>query len=167
MTNELRIGIAILSGTINSIIMYYSWKRITRSKELDLTLVKNLSPSIWEKLIGYSCLITYFVMCCYKFYTKRGIFMQNPCHYVCLFSGILLVTKKTKLTAVVFISYLRWLYGPYSALAFPVTNGLDLPFEVEFFWIEHYLAAFIGPLALIIFGRYGFFNESFWTLIVH
>ena len=82
--------------------------------------------------------------------------MNNPCHVILLFSGILLVTEKTKTKAIIFVSYLRWLFGPYSALALPALEGLDLPFEVFFFWIEHYLAAFVGPLTLMLFGRYGF-----------
>lgn len=67
----------------------------------------------------------------------------------------------------IFISYMRWLYGPISAIVFPVTSGMVLPYEEEFFWIEHYLAAFIGPLSLMIFGRYGFFKESFSTFLAH
>jgi len=137
-------------------MIYLTWNTVKKSKELDLSLVKNLKPCIWEKLIGYSCIGTYIVMAGFKFFTRRGIFMNNPCHVILLFSGILLVTEKTKTKAIIFVSYLRWLFGPVSALALPALGGMDLPFEVLFFWIEHYLAAFIGPLALMLFGRYGF-----------
>ncbi len=40
---------------------------------------------------------------------------------------------------------------------FPVLNGMTLPFEVDMFWIEHYLGALAQPIALIVFGRYGHF----------
>jgi len=166
MTNEFRVTISAISVAYNLVIIYFSWNCIKKSKELDLSLVKNLAPCIWEKLIGYACIATYIVMAWYKFSTRRGIFMNNPCHFVLLFSGILLLTEKTKAKAVLFISYLRWLFGPYSALALPVIVGMNLPYEVAFFWIEHYLAAFVGPLALMLFGRYGFFKQSFKTLIV-
>jgi hypothetical protein len=41
---------------------------------------------------------------------------------------------------------------------FPVVNGMDLPFEVFMFWVEHYLGALVQPLTLIVSGRYGFFE---------
>jgi hypothetical protein len=44
------------------------------------------------------------------------------------------------------------------ALKFPVTTGMELPLEVEFFWIEHLLGAFGGPLALTLSGRFFFFE---------
>lgn len=167
MTTEFRISFSALSAIINITIIYFTWNRIKNSRELDLKLVKNLKPCLAEKLIGLSCFATYIVMAAYKFYTRRGIFMHNPCHYVLLFSGILLTTEKTKTKAVIFISYMRWLFGPISALVFPVTTGMVLPWEEEFFWIEHYLAAFVGPLSLMLFGRYGFLKMSFGDFFAH
>ncbi|KAL4492477.1 hypothetical protein ABPG72_005612 [Tetrahymena utriculariae] len=167
MENQFRITVSAISATINCLIIYLAWNKIKNSRELDLKLVKNLKPSLFEKCIGFLCFATYIVMASYKFYTGRGVFMHNPCHYVLLFSGILLTTEKTKVKAVIFVSYIRWLYGPITALVFPVTNGMVLPWEEEFFWIEHYLAAFIGPLCLTLCGRYGFFKMSFWDLLVH
>ena len=35
---------------------------------------------------------------------------------------------------------------------------MELPLEVELFWIEHLLGAFGGPLALALSGRYCFFE---------
>ena len=40
------------------------------------------------------------------------------------------------------------------ALAFPSLDGLNQPFEVAMFHIEHYLAI-CGPMILIAFGRFG------------
>jgi TMEM164 family len=107
------------------------------------------------------CYFTYFLQSYMKYANGKGIFMNNPCHYVVLFSAILLTTDKNKYTATLYVSYTRWLFGPYSALMFPVLVGFNLPFEQELFFIEHYFAAFIGPLTLILCGRYGFILESF------
>ena len=56
----------------------------------------------------------------------------------------------------VFLQY--FMYLEYQALKFPVTTGMELPLEVELFWIEHLLGAFGGPLALALSGRYCFFE---------
>lgn len=85
--------------------------------------------------------------------------MLNPCHFEVLISAILLTSKKTKLTSYIFIAFHRLQFGPWAALIFPVLDGLDLPFEPEMFFIEHYFAAIIGPVALIMFGRYGYFGN--------
>ena len=90
--------------------------------------------------------------------------MLNPCHLHLLMQGILLVTKKTKFNACMFISCLRWTYGPCAAFVFPDTNGFLQFMEIEFFYIEHFFGAFVGQAVLILSGRYGFFNESLWTL---
>ena len=63
--------------------------------------------------------------------------MHNPCHYVLLISGFLMTTRKTKFSAVLFIIYLRFLFGPLTALAFPDLEGLDLLYEKELFFVEH------------------------------
>jgi uncharacterized membrane protein YwaF len=77
----------------------------------------------------------------------------------------LLLNKKSKFTGYLFVTYVRWLFGPIMALIFPDTVGLKLPFEKQFFYIEHYLAAFFGPLALLLSGRYGFFEGESWRTL--
>ena len=76
---------------------------------------------------------------------------------------MLLLTDKTQLKAKAFIGYLKMAYGAWFALMFPHLDGYDLPFEMEFFFIEHYLIGFVGPTALMIFGRYGFVKDDIMT----
>ena len=85
--------------------------------------------------------------------------MLNPCHFVILMQGYLLTTEKTKISGAIFITYLRWLFGPWFALIFPDLDSYQLPFELSFFYIEHYLAGFIGPAAVMLGGRYGYFRS--------
>ena len=94
------------------------------------------------------------------------MFMNNPCHIVILMQGFVLLTKKSKFTTFVFICSLRWLYGVFlvwfiitKALRYPVLCGLNLPFEVELYWIEHILGALIGPLTLTLSGRFILFDS--------
>lgn len=49
---------------------------------------------------------------------------------------------------------------------FPTLNGLNLPFEVETFFAEHYLAC-LGPSVLMLCGRYGEVFEGLGTLLKH
>lgn len=65
----------------------------------------------------------------------------------------------------IFVAFMRWAFCPWFALMFPSLEGLSLPFELEVFYCEHILAAFIGPTLLILGGRYGKFNESFWMIV--
>ena len=51
------------------------------------------------------------------------------------------------------------------ALRYPVLCGLNLPFEVELYWIEHILGAFIGPLTLTLSGRFILFDSH--SFIAH
>jgi hypothetical protein len=131
-----------------------------------MSLVKDPNPSRLEKLCGYFSIVVYLMTCYYKFATKRFVFMNNPCHFVLLFEIILLLTKKTPLMGVFFVQFTKWIFCPWFALIFPVLNGLDFPFELETFYLEHYLGAFICPIALFCSGRYGFLKENLWNHIV-
>ncbi|KRX06661.1 hypothetical protein PPERSA_13140 [Pseudocohnilembus persalinus] len=165
MTNEFRFTMVAISVSINLFIVTYFWKNISKSTELDLKLVKNLKPSYLEKLVGYISFLVYLIMVYYKVKTGKLVFMLNPCHMCVLQQAILLTTKKTKFTAGLYIQYMRWMFGPFCAIVFPVLNCYDQPFEVEMFYIEHYLAI-IGPFLLIGFGRYGFFKKSIKDTII-
>jgi len=44
--------------------------------------------------------------------------MLNPCHIVVAIQIYLFLSPKTKFSSFVFISYMRWLYGPYSVYIF-------------------------------------------------
>lgn len=83
LTNTFRFSLSAISVFINSILVFVLYKKIKKSRELDLSLVKNLNPNWIEKLIGYSSYFTLIVMIFYKLYTGRGVYMLNPCH-MCL-----------------------------------------------------------------------------------
>ncbi|CAD8043136.1 unnamed protein product [Paramecium primaurelia] len=163
MTNTFRISISTISAIICIIVMKKCWAKIKYSQELTRAIGKK--PNIFEYLVGLACWGTFAVQTGYKLYTGRGVFMNNPCHIVLLMQGYVLLTKKHKFSAIVFICQLRWLYGVFAALKFPVITGLELPLEVEFFWIEHLLGAFAGPLVLTLSGRFFFFEWK--TFFIH
>ncbi len=69
--------------------------------------------------------------------------------------------------------YSRWWFCPWFAIIFPSLSGMELPFELEFFYLEHYLAAFVAPVLLMLSGRYGFFFydknvfKLIWNWLAH
>lgn len=87
--------LSLISVAVSLFVIRLTWYRVRKSNELKMTLVTNVHPHLVEKVIGYMCYVTYFIMTGYKIYTRRVIFMHNPCHYVLLLSAILLTTKKT------------------------------------------------------------------------
>ena len=52
--------------------------------------------------------------------------MLNPCHVVVAIQIYLFLSPKTKFSSFVFISYMRWLYGPYSVNIFLFINLLGI-----------------------------------------
>lgn len=83
MTNTFRYTLSSISVVINLTIVYLLTKYVSKSREADLSLVKNVNPNIWEKIVGYISYATYIIMLGYKIYTGRVVFMLNPCH-MCL-----------------------------------------------------------------------------------
>jgi TMEM164 family len=161
MTVEFRLLMTLVSVVAQVIIICKLYPSILKSREMNLSLVKNLEPSMIEKFVGYCSIATLIIITYYKGNSGRLVFMLNPCHWVMLMQSYLLTTKKTKLGGLIFISYMRWIFGPLCAMIFPDIVGFVQPYELEFFYVEHYLAACIGPLVLILSGRYGFFKDQY------
>ena len=65
-TVQFRLLVSLFSATILCITIYLTVPTIRKSKELDLTLVKNLNPSLFEKIIGYISISIFLVMFYYK-----------------------------------------------------------------------------------------------------
>jgi hypothetical protein len=65
----------------------------------------------------------------------------------------------------IYICMMNTMFSPWIAIAFPVTSGLSGLYEVEMFWIEHYLAGLINPLVLSLSGRY--YTKSTISLKMH
>jgi len=80
--------------------------------------------------------------------------MLNPCHGINLIQGYLLISRNDIKQRTIYSAMMNFLFSPWIAIAFPVTRGLDSPFEIPMFWLEHYMAGLINPLVLSICGRY-------------
>lgn len=61
-----------------------------------------------------------------------------------------MLQEKSEATQVMYANVVSLLFSPVCGILFAVDIGLDLQFEKEVYWIEHYLGAIINPLALAI-----------------
>jgi hypothetical protein len=123
--------------------MYLAYPTVKKTKELDLSLVKNTKPCLLEKIFGWISIVNFCMMVFYKLYTGRGVFLNNPCHVVLFVQGYLLLTEKTKNNAILYLCFTKWVFCPWFAIVFPSLEGMNLFLELETFYIEHYLGAFI------------------------
>lgn len=53
MTAQFRLLVSLFSASIGFLVVYLTLPTIRKTKELDLTLVEDLNPSILEKIVGY------------------------------------------------------------------------------------------------------------------
>lgn len=163
--NGQRVWLNGVSAIINVYILYLTYSTVKcQSRECDPRLVKHVKPNLIEKICGAMSLCVLITQICYKTYQKKAIFMLNLCHQTLFLEAYLLLLPKTRKSGLVFICYMTWLCGSYMAVFFPNTTGLNMPYEIELFWLEHILIC-IGPMLLIYSGRYGFYKESLWMTV--
>ncbi len=164
MTFKFRLGISFVA-----IIIYYLIYRSTikkLQKELTTEEAKIVTqPSLLELILGYFSIGLFIINCIYKMNSGQLIFIMNPCHMISLVEGYLLISPNGLTQRTVYTVLMNTLFSPWIALFFPVTAGLDAPFEVPLFWIEHFNCALISPLVLSMAHRY--YNKSTISLRNH
>lgn len=102
----------------------------------------------FEIIVG----LIHMAICCHLFYCKYTISslinLLQPCHVICFIQGIALL-RNDHVTILISLFVLPALIGTLLAMLFPETNGLDLPFEIESYWIQHYFIQLV-PIYLLI-----------------
>lgn len=61
MSMQFRLIVTVISVAYNVNVILWNWPRVKQSKELDLTAVKDLNPSLFEKVVGYIFFLTYII----------------------------------------------------------------------------------------------------------
>lgn len=94
----------------------------------------------------------------YKFASKQLIWLLNPCHVT---SGlqIYLLAMPADYFAWhndAYVVMLHLLHGPMAAIAFPVTEPLVMPFEVEIYWIQHFIILMVPAYFLLCNDGHGY-----------
>lgn len=123
-------------------------------KTMDQRKCKNVVPRWYEYLLGIACFVCYSIQIYTKFNSQTMIFLLNPCHVYTLWWGYLLVTKYSKFNQLVFLFWFANVSSPMIGMVFAENDELELVIEIYSYWIQHVIASFIAPLALIFSGRY-------------
>mmetsp|Transcript_23060 Transcript_23060/g.38468 ORF Transcript_23060/g.38468 Transcript_23060/m.38468 type:complete len:291 (-) Transcript_23060:312-1184(-) len=94
----------------------------------------------------------------YKVNILSLINMIQPCHVILLLQGIALYSKGV-LGVLITLFMLPAMTGTLLAMAFPDTGGLDQPFEMESYWLQHYLIQAM-PVYLLVRRNYLALNNT-------
>jgi hypothetical protein len=151
------------------VIIYYFIYRETLKKlreELTTEEAKKVSePSRIELIFGYLTIGLFITNCIYKINARQLVFILNPCHMVGMLEGYLLISRNGLFQRTLYTVLMNTLFSPWIAIFFPVTAGLDAPFEIPLFWIEHFNTALFSPLMLSMTHRY--YNKNTISLRNH
>jgi hypothetical protein len=156
LTIQFRVTIAVCLAIIQAFVMRWALRQARKK----FGQMRNqgrrdlIVPHWFEILCGLFSAALFICQFFYKTYAGKGIFLFNPCHVVLVMEAYILLTNKSEKGQVMYANVISLLFGPVCGLLFAVNVGLDLPFEVEMYWIEHYQSAIINPLALALSGRY-------------
>jgi len=155
MTVDFRVIIALIMVPAQYFFQRYLVNRLKKQQQKNGTSnTIELEPSKLERFFGEFSLFMFAVQMCYKFPQGTGIFLLNPCHVVLLIEAYILLTKKTEKHNVIYANLVSLIFSPWCGIIFAQYGGMSGPYEVEMYWIEHFLSALINPLILIIGGRY-------------
>lgn len=103
---------------------------------------------LFEVLLGSLHVLMFLQIVYYKMQIVSMINMLQPCHVILLLQGIALLADRV--TAVnITVLMLPALTGTALAMLFPETKGLDQVWEVEAYWLQHYLIQTV-PIYLLI-----------------
>ncbi len=107
-----------------------------RRSQLKHVLTNDYSPGRVALLVAMTA--AYALELGYKMATRQMVFLNQPCHQLCLVHIALLAwPASSSWLTYVFRVHLYFLHGPIMAILFPVTNTLFLPGEVLVYWLEH------------------------------
>lgn len=159
---SIKIPVNILSILWHSYIIYSLTPRFLRRLESykNERNSRPRHPSLLENLIGRAGYLAFVINCVYKALSGKLVYMLNPCHLVLLLCSYCLTSKRTKFTICVFNVLLSMMAAALCGVVFIDAAGLDFPFEVEIFYIEHFIPLLAVPI-LFLGGRYqaSWFND--------
>eukprot|EP00158_Paraphelidium_tribonemae_P008731 Partr_v1_DN28663_c0_g1_i3_m49702 putative NA len=138
--------------------------RYLKERQSAEALDKSESPShrlfirICESAILVTTWTTMLTLLWYKSQRQLLLFLFQPCHVNTFAYAILfMLDPLTPLPHVIFNVMLHLNWGVVLALLQPDTRDYTMMFEVEFFWIEHWLLMLI-PLYCIVTRKYFVFD---------
>lgn len=138
-----------------SIVTYYFFNCSKYLSEMKRAIRAELAVTkqhpvlrVLECLVGSLHMLMFFQLIYYKFNISSLINLFQPCHVILLLQGLALFSDGV-FGMMVAIFILPALTGTMLAMLFPATEGLDQPFEMEAYWIQHYFIQTV-PLYLLL-----------------
>lgn len=107
-----------------------------------------LLEHMFDQLLAFVHFAMYAQIIYYKTNISSMINLIQPCHLVLLLEGIALYSDGP-LGVLITVLILPTLTGTLLATLFPDTAGLDQPFEIESYWIQHILIQIV-PIYLLL-----------------
>jgi len=137
------------------VLMFQHFKFSSKLEKLKDAIKSDLqqsSVSAWERkfeiVLGSIHMLMFLQILYYKWNMFSLINMIQPCHMILLLQGIALFS--TGVSGVLISSFmLPALTGTLLAMLFPETAGLTQPFEMEGYWLQHYLIQSV-PIYLLL-----------------
>lgn len=136
-------------------VSYYFYKVgpkfsvLCKNIQLDLSISRpNPVARTFELFLATIHFAMFLQIVYYKINILSLVNMIQPCHVILLLQGIALYSTGTT-GVIISLCVLPSLTGTLLAMLFPDTGGLDQPFEMESYWIQHYLVQAV-PLYLLV-----------------
>ena len=103
---------------------------------------------VFDKILSSIHFLIYLMLFVYKLRASSLISLVQPCHLICLFEGIALLSDGP-IGVMISALILPSLSGTFLAILFPDTTGLDQPLEAIMYWVQHYLIIIV-PVYLLV-----------------
>jgi hypothetical protein len=140
------------------IVSLFLWYGLNINKHLNLLYKKaeselkkthwTLLEHMFDQLLAFIHFAMYMQIIYYKTNISSMINLIQPCHVVLLLEGVALYTDEP-LGVLITVLILPTLTGTLLATLFPDTTGLDQPYEMVSYWVQHILIQII-PLYLLL-----------------
>jgi TMEM164 family len=90
----------------------------------------------------------WFLVLYYKINLHSLVNLLQPCHLLLILQGFAVAYNGPN-AAILGSLLLPLLSGAFGGLMYPATEGLDQPYEADFFYVQHYLMLFTGLFLLV------------------
>ncbi len=141
------------------------YKAMTDNIKLDLAQSK-IHPvaRALEIIVGSIHMFLCLQLVYYKSNISSLINLLQPCHVICLLQGLALLSTDT-FGVLVAVFVLPALTGTTAAMLFPETDGLDQPFEMQAYWIQHYFIEAVPLYLLLRRGSLALKYSNIYTML--
>lgn len=170
-----------IAWCIGAIVLYY-WFDIAKTVQIikkkynaydhskDPAIFNTLDIAVAALLLG----LWGFVLRC-KIYIYSLVNLLQPCHLVVIWQAFALLFSNHWISPVLAMMTMTLTIGAVLAVAVPATEGLDLTFEKEHFFLQHYVIL-LTPIYFLVRKRFFLYHMattkallfSIWcTLVLH